>query len=159
MPLNDAYKPDPQRWVRTCPSFLVSRFLLCKHLVQSVYQVPAVFLAQVKRRRTTPFWKHESLRVIEDTDSDDDYEDPAVRPQRLVPKIENNAGFSSDTEIIDGNKGSSDDDEEDAYNEQEIDLERTGKTFEESMNSMINTTSEFTDLLQYQIQFQDQQAL
>ena len=35
LPLNDTYWPDPIKWVCTGPYFVLSRFLLCKHLVQS----------------------------------------------------------------------------------------------------------------------------
>jgi hypothetical protein len=41
--LHDKYRPDPQRWVCTCPRFVVSRFLICKHLVQSVHPVNPKF--------------------------------------------------------------------------------------------------------------------
>ncbi|KAJ7208035.1 hypothetical protein GGX14DRAFT_567335 [Mycena pura] len=57
----DVYRPDPVRWVCTCPAFLVNRFLICKHLVQSVHRVPTRFFQQAKRNRTTPFWKHPDL--------------------------------------------------------------------------------------------------
>lgn len=50
------------RWVCTCPYFVTSRFLVCKHLVQSVGPVPAIFYLQVKRNRTTPFWLHPILQ-------------------------------------------------------------------------------------------------
>lgn len=35
LPLNEKYHPDPHQWVCTCPQFVVDRFLICKHLVQS----------------------------------------------------------------------------------------------------------------------------
>ena len=68
--LHDRYRPDPKRWVCTCPHFVVSRFLICKHLVQSVKPVPPHFFFEVTRNRTTPFWRHKSL-VAEDLDGDD----------------------------------------------------------------------------------------
>jgi len=68
--LHDRYRPDPKRWVCTCPHFVVSRFLICKHLVQSVKPVPPHFFFEVTRNRTTPFWRHKHL-IAEDLDGDD----------------------------------------------------------------------------------------
>jgi len=65
LPLNPKYKPDSHRWVCTCPSFVRSRFLLCKHLVQAVRPVPPIFFLEVKRNRTTPFWQHPGLVLLE----------------------------------------------------------------------------------------------
>ncbi|KAF8995536.1 hypothetical protein BDQ17DRAFT_1250535, partial [Cyathus striatus] len=45
--------------VCTCLSFVTSRFLVCKHLIQGVHRVPAAFFNHAKCHRTTPFWKHE----------------------------------------------------------------------------------------------------
>jgi len=73
--LHDKYRPDPQRWVCTCPHFLVSRFLICKHLVQSVRPVNPEFFFEVERNRSTPFYSHPSLielPVDGDTSDDDD---------------------------------------------------------------------------------------
>jgi hypothetical protein len=41
--LNLKYRPNPSKWVCTCPCFSKSRFLLCKHLIQSVHPVPPTF--------------------------------------------------------------------------------------------------------------------
>jgi hypothetical protein len=87
-PLNDAYRPNVEKWICTCPSFVISRFLLCKHFSQSVHRVPPVFFLEAKRYREPPFWRHKSLRAIEeaaaqgipepveggDEDDDDEYE-------------------------------------------------------------------------------------
>ena len=74
--LHDRYRPDPKRWVCTCPHFVISRFLICKHLVQSVKPVPPHFFFEVTRNRTAPFWKHKHL-IAEDLDGDDtDWEAP-----------------------------------------------------------------------------------
>ena len=62
MPINPKYRPDVPRWVCTCPYFVTSCFLVCKHLVQSVGPVPATFYLQVKRNWTTPFWLHPILQ-------------------------------------------------------------------------------------------------
>ena len=65
LPVSDRYRPDVQRWVCTCPYFATSRFLLCKHLVQSVHPVSPVFFLEVKHSRTVPFWQHAELVPLE----------------------------------------------------------------------------------------------
>jgi hypothetical protein len=73
--LHDKYRPDPQRWVCTCPHFVVSRFLICKHLVQSVHPVSPKFFFEVERNRTTPFYSHPGLIELPldgDADGNDD---------------------------------------------------------------------------------------
>src|ERR1700678_1486460 len=40
MPINNAYRPKVEKWNCTCPAFAVSRFLICKHLIQHVHHVP-----------------------------------------------------------------------------------------------------------------------
>jgi hypothetical protein len=62
---NPRYDPLPYRWVCSCPAFSVSRFLICKHLVQSVHIVPATFFHQVTRERSHPVWRHIELRPID----------------------------------------------------------------------------------------------
>src|SRR6266702_6290817 len=61
MPLNERYRPDVKRFVCTCPQFVVSRFLVCKHLVQRFHPVNPRFFLQVSRNRSPPFWSHPSL--------------------------------------------------------------------------------------------------
>ena len=61
MPLNEKYRLDPKRFVCTCPQFVISRFLLCKHLVQAFCPVPPVFFLEVSCNRMVPFWSHLSL--------------------------------------------------------------------------------------------------
>jgi len=65
LPLNSKYRPDPKAWVCTCPYFVKSRFLVCKHLIQSVPTMPPTFFLEVTRHRTTPFWCHPALQPTE----------------------------------------------------------------------------------------------
>ncbi|KAJ3779891.1 hypothetical protein GGU10DRAFT_397907 [Lentinula aff. detonsa] len=46
---NIEYRPDVKQWVCTCPYLAKSRFLVCKHLVQLVEQVPPRFFLEVRR--------------------------------------------------------------------------------------------------------------
>ena len=64
MPLNDAYRPNATQMVCTCPYLAKSRFLLCKHLVQSLQPVPPKFFLEARRQRSAPFWKHPSLKPL-----------------------------------------------------------------------------------------------
>jgi hypothetical protein len=66
-PEDPTYAPDPIRWTCTCKAFSRSRFLICKHVVQSCHTVPGIFFLQVKRARTTPFWRHPELRPLDGT--------------------------------------------------------------------------------------------
>jgi len=47
IPLNERYQPDIRRFVCTCPQFVVSRFLICKHLVQQFHPVNPRFFLEV----------------------------------------------------------------------------------------------------------------
>ncbi|KAF8984585.1 hypothetical protein BDQ17DRAFT_1260724, partial [Cyathus striatus] len=53
---------DTTKMVCTCPSFVTSRFIICKHLVQAVHHVPAVFFLEVKH----------NTNVYIDSDDDED---------------------------------------------------------------------------------------
>ena len=76
--VTDIYRPDVVKWVCTCPAYRISRFLICKHLVQLVKHVPTQFFRQVQRNRTTPFWQHPTLIPLDaaspttDFDSNDE---------------------------------------------------------------------------------------
>jgi hypothetical protein len=62
MPMNERYCPDIKHFVCTCLQFIVSRFLLCKHLVQQFHPVNPRFFFKVTRNCTLPFWSHPSLK-------------------------------------------------------------------------------------------------
>ncbi|KAN0133621.1 hypothetical protein V8E53_008568 [Lactarius tabidus] len=64
VPLNERYRLDVKRFVCTCLQFIVSRFLICKHLVQLFHPVNPRFFLEVTRNRTLPFWSHPSLKPI-----------------------------------------------------------------------------------------------
>lgn len=64
MPMKESYRPNAKCFVCTCPQFVISRFLICKHLVQLFHPVDLQFFLEVTRNRTTPFWSHSSLKPI-----------------------------------------------------------------------------------------------
>lgn len=92
--LHDKYRPDPRRWVCTCPHFVLSRFLICKHLVQSVRPVNPEFFFEVDRNRTTPFYSHASLiespldgDISDFEDNDDNGQQSQVPPLGPTPPV------------------------------------------------------------------------
>ena len=56
MPLNKKYHPDAQHFVCTCPQFVISRFLLCKHIVKQFHPVDPRFFLKVTWNHCLPFW-------------------------------------------------------------------------------------------------------
>lgn len=136
LPQNDAYKPNVIKWVCTCPSFAISRFLVCKHLVQGVHHVPPVFFLEVKRRRTTPFWQHPTLKPLDDSETV-----PSVAEDDSAPP-DADSDEESDDGLVDTGRG-----------------DNAGKTFEEAMNAKIETIMAFAEGLKYQIQFRDERML
>lgn len=143
LPLNDAYRPNVEKWICTCPAFIVSRFLLCKHLVQNVQQVPPVFFLKVKQCRTTPFWQHKSLKPLEGNCTE-------TTEGVLVAEKKINEDNDSESEANKENK--EEEEEEETY-------KYDGHTFEQVMESNIDLITEFTKGLRYQVQFQDQWML
>ena len=160
MPLNERYRPDVKRFVCTCPQFVISRFLICKHLVQLFHPVSARFFLEVTRNRTLPFWSHSSLKPISiSTEEIKGYEETAAvgdendivsgKPYNQVNTAENE---------VDG----SDFEDEDADAlvdtwESGGDLEK--KTYKEEMENYIHLIRDFCDGLEYQIKFQDRRFL
>jgi hypothetical protein len=137
-PPNPKYRPNLQKWVCTCPQFHKSRFLICKHLVQSVHPVDPIFFLEAKRQRTAPFWIHPSLVPLD------------ASGERPAPEVVDNDGQNEDD--VDGND--SDDDPIDTT----VDIS-TRATFHEDFTHHIQTIRDFCDGLEYQIQFNDHRML
>ena len=57
----EKYNPSPEQWVCSCPYFLTSHFLVCKHLVQACKKVPARFFQEVTCNCAGPTWQHPKL--------------------------------------------------------------------------------------------------
>ncbi|KAH8918633.1 hypothetical protein BT69DRAFT_1381236 [Atractiella rhizophila] len=56
IPSSTAASPNPTKMTCTCPSILLNRFRLCKHLVQSFRMPPDSFFNHVQRHTTIPIW-------------------------------------------------------------------------------------------------------
>ena len=63
MVANDRYHTDPAKWTCSCPYFLTSRFLICKHIIACYESIVERidFFNNVTRSRTSPFWLHPQL--------------------------------------------------------------------------------------------------
>ncbi|KAF8955525.1 hypothetical protein BDZ97DRAFT_1632229, partial [Flammula alnicola] len=142
MPLNDAYRPDVEKWVCTCPAFAISRFLVCKHLVQRMQTVPAVFFLEADRFRQPPFWRHKHLKPLEEYGADS-----------MKIGVGSAEGCDEDRDIEEEG-GDDDDDEEDDGPHQ-----HDGRTFEEALKGDIDLILDFAAGLQHQAQFRDQRLL
>ena len=146
VPMKEKYRPDTDRFVCTCPQFVVSRFLICKHLVQSFQPVNPVFFLQVTRNRTTPFWSHPALIPLQtDNITDED---------RM--ETEGVEGVGPNDPIADDDFDHTEDRfEDDTVDTREGIWEGERKTFKEEMDAHIKTIRDFADGLEYQVSFQD----
>ena len=145
LPLNDAYKPNTEKWICTCPSFIVSRFLICKHTIQHMHRVPPIFFLEAERYRTVPFWRHKSLKPLEEADAETMETVVRSDEQERCDEDENDEGGDED-----------DDDEDEGCVETH---QEDGRTFEEAMEGDIELILDFAKGLRHQIQFRDQQML
>jgi hypothetical protein len=162
MPMNERYHPDIKRFICTCLQFVVSRFLLCKHLVQQFHLVNPRFFLEVTQNRTLPFWSHPSLKpfaittnttepeLADDTkatgsnhnDSDTGYNRLNLAAYRIGDMSDNN----NDDGLID-TEGRGDD----TVTEKNV--------AKEKMENYICIIQDFADGLEYQVKFQDPQFL
>jgi hypothetical protein len=149
MPLNEKYRPDTTRFVCTCPQFVISRFLICKHIVQLFHPVDPIFFLEVTRNRTTPFWSHPSLRPLSNDEN-------AAMPDQPV------AANGNDYIRENAARNDFDDGEFESDDEMLVDTwegmdER--KTFKEEMETHVQLLRDFCNGLEHQIQFQDRRFL
>ena len=161
MPINERYRPDVKRFTCTCPQFIISRFLICKHLVQLFHPVNPRFFLEVTRNRSLPFWSHPSLKPIslsreeieayQKTATIDDENDEA--PGDLYSRVN-----TAKNEVDDFDFESEDDDALiDTWENGGDDLEK--KTYEEEMEDYIDLIRDFCNGLEFQIKFQDRRFL
>src|SRR6185437_13151859 len=67
------YKPyyfNTNQWICSCPSFLQSHFLICKHLVQTINgRHKRLLYNEFQQNRTYPFWEFNSNSNIINTEN------------------------------------------------------------------------------------------
>ncbi|KIJ94362.1 hypothetical protein K443DRAFT_110539, partial [Laccaria amethystina LaAM-08-1] len=146
LPINDAYRPNTTKWTCTCPAFVHYRFLICKHLIQRIQRVPAIFFLEARRFREAPFWRHRSLKALDETETEEGRAGNGVEDSVDIDEAELDGG------------GSDDEDEFDVGNALEA-AQGTGLTFEEAIKEDIDLLDEFLQGLYYQVQFRDQRML
>jgi len=161
-PDDDTYNPLPYRWVCSCPAFVKSRFLVCKHLVQLVHRVPPKFFQQVVRERSFPIWRHADLRPLAPPKGDD-----------LPELVKSSAGVEAEgpeKQVNDLEECDKDEDEENVSNsasegesdggsevEEGAEAEIGGKTKE--MEEIAAQLRDLADAIQYNAQYADPRAL
>nr|CCA28209.1 hypothetical protein ACLA_058020 [Albugo laibachii Nc14] len=107
------YHTNPSKWTCSCQAFLLSRFLLCKHILCCYEFVPdpARFFREVRRQRYCPFWVGEQLSLRPEYRVQDIDLFPTASGQ--IPN--DNTSFGSDSvevEVIaDSEDGDEDEDE------------------------------------------------
>ncbi|KAF7793917.1 hypothetical protein EIP86_005039 [Pleurotus ostreatoroseus] len=167
VPFNPKYRPDPYRWVCTCPYFSTSRFLICKHLVRTVKPVDPRFFLEVTRNRTTPFWSHSSLiPIIPDSHSSASGSNPnataggaetiplrASTEKSTAALLQQRASDSRESTVEPESECGRPDDDEGL-----VDIGASGTTCER-FNDAIRLLRELADGLEYQIQFNDHRML
>lgn len=57
------YHTNPTMWTCACEAFLLSRFLICKHIIHCYDSItdPVKFFTRVRRQRSGPFWVEDQL--------------------------------------------------------------------------------------------------
>ncbi len=107
------YHTDPALWTCACDAFLLSRFLICKHLVHCFEPIEdrVSFFSGIRRRRTSPFWvqnqliirpeyrKSETTTDLDHTNSDSESVlDPEVLEEDKLVTMEDEAAEEVDVE-------------------------------------------------------------
>jgi hypothetical protein len=66
------YHTDIMRWTCSCPAYLISRFLTCKHIVRQINQrldnkplTDLEFFAKLRRQHSPPFFRIEGIHFIQ----------------------------------------------------------------------------------------------
>lgn len=136
------YNPDPHRWHCSCPAFVRSRFLICKHLIQACHPVNPRFFLKAERNRSLPFWKHPLLIPFTGEDGAE------------LPK---SAGVQEDASDCEFSAAGSDNDSNDGFDD-ELPAALTAR-FESDMKKHAKTIADVAPLLLYQIQFGESRFL
>jgi len=173
--MNEKYRPDVKCFVCTCPHFVVSRFLLCKHLVQQFGPVNPRFFLEVTQNRCVPFWSHPLLIPLPsaeaeagpshpretESDGDDKAQVDKYKWQNLARLVLDNPSSESEE------AGNGDEDEDDEEDDEELvlvdmwenEVSSSKKTCKQEMEGHLHMLQEFSDGIEYQLQFQDPRFL
>src|SRR6185437_5037869 len=157
----NSYATDSKMWTCSCPAYLDSRFLLCKHLVQSVCQIKPNFFNEVKSYRSPPFWRHKDLiplvQGLEPVEEDETYE--LEEEIDIDMSVENEESNEADEDLVEQLNNETDDELVDAleeYGGENDDVfEEDDESWEEVNNRVTQKLQRWTDLLKSQEQYKD----
>lgn len=101
---NGTYITDISRWTCSCPSYLISRFLLCKHLVRAANTIlddkpldSLVFFLDLRRNHYPPYYSMPGIHT-DATIPDDDTTDTNIRVLGLTSDNANEE-FAEEEEV------------------------------------------------------------
>ncbi|PVF93533.1 hypothetical protein CPB86DRAFT_96189, partial [Serendipita vermifera] len=154
------YNPRPYLWVCSCPAFIKSRFLICKHLVQKVHPMRPAFFYQVSRERACPVWRHPDLRPIDPPASDDLQElpKPTVGMLSVTLSEAHNSEMENSDSDANGNSTideTSDEGEMEASDETEEKEEERMKATRSAMDRLVAQLHDLADIVDYNASFTD----
>ncbi|KAF7300749.1 SWIM-type domain-containing protein [Mycena kentingensis (nom. inval.)] len=144
--VDHVYRPNVDDWVCSCPAFKISRFLICKHLVQLVRHVPTRFFREAQRNRTTPFWKHRHLIPLAAEGAADEDDDDRWAPAGEYLPRDLEVPDDEDRPVFDG------DDEEEQW-------QADAAEFDATLDRRIAELERATAMLRHQRQFKDPRFL
>ena len=132
---------DPKNWACGCRLFLLSRFLICKHIVSCFQEFSGSyrFFSEVRRQRYSPFWVHQQLVIR-----------PEYRVEAIETSISNDiVGYDTD---LDTDTDSSNESESDVESEIEEDTlhDTDDGTPSVETDDAVSLTSAYLDILKEQ---------
>ncbi|KAJ8095385.1 hypothetical protein PM082_023155 [Marasmius tenuissimus] len=79
---NERYYTSLEKWVCSCPSYLISRFLLCKHLVRKALglkiSTPVLFFHSLRRNHYPPFYNLPGINTTAESSVSDNEDEEEV---------------------------------------------------------------------------------
>lgn len=136
---------DPSKWTCACEKFLLSRFLLCEHVISCFEKVSnkIQFFSEVRRQRYSPFWIEKQLVLR-----------PEHRTQDTVILSVDESAFISDNdpnELLEDTENEELDISQDT-DEEEDELEVSNdENLETDEEDIISSTDSLIDLVREQI--------
>ena len=139
------YTTNPIDWTCSCKAYLEGRFLICKHLIQSVRPVGPDFFRMVERRRSPPFLAHpDLLPMVEEPDFGDQ-----IQSENEVNSVSESDIETDDEEIDEGIQDA------EVESETYSIVTGPGDSFEE-VNGRIHTLLQrWTDILKGEEEYKD----
>lgn len=133
---------SPSKWTCACKVFLLSRFLLCKHIICCFEKMPdpGKFFSEVRRQRCTPFWEDPQLVLR-----------PQFRKTADETSVLNEDESDTDSNIdeLEGSEGEEEFDIEDVSNDDDSD-DTDNEDPREHSRRILSSLDEIKDLVKEQ---------